>query len=103
MLSVRFPEVLQDRLVDYCARTGATKSTVLQQAVSDFLSRRAVKKSPVTTQTAGSRPSKAYEAFARAGLIGAIAASPGTKGGRPGADKETVRKTVRAALARKKR
>ena len=103
MLSVRFPEGLQDRLADYCARTGVTKSTVLQQAVADFLSRRSADKTAAMSKILVNRPSKAYEAFARAGLIGAIAAPPGGKGTRPGADKETVRKTVRAALARKKR
>ena len=104
MLSVRFSENLQSQLADYCARAGVTKSTVLQQAVSDFLSRRNVGESSASGKSAPNRPGKVYEAFARAGLIGAIAAEPaGTKGARPGANKETVRKTVRAALARKAR
>ena len=104
MLSVRLPEPLQGRLAEYCIQTGVTKSTVLQQALSDFLSRRTAGDVSASTQTAARAPGKAYQAFARAGLIGAIAAgAPGQKGIRSGANKEAVRATVRAALARKAR
>lgn len=95
MLSVRLPEPLQERLAAYCARTGSTKSAVLQQAVRDFLERRG----PAAPASRPARVGKSYEAFRRAGLVGAIKAAADEKETRSGAGKEAVRKQVHTRRA----
>ena len=105
-LSVRFSPDLQGKLTEYCWLTGATKSLVLQQAVLEYLVRQDVKKPVAATPPPARGPSKAYKAFLRAGLIGAL------RDGAPdyirpedlgrSAAKEVVRRTAMAAIRRRR-
>ena len=102
-LSVRFSPDLQGKLTEYCSLTGTTKSMVLQQAVLEYLVRQDEKKPAVP---AARSTSKAYQAFQRAGLIGALRDDvPGyirPEDLRQGATKAVVRRTAMAAIARRK-
>lgn len=106
-LSVRFSPDLQGKLTKYCVSTGTTKSMVLQQAVLEYLVRRDVG-APVAASAnpAARESSKAYKAFQRAGLIGAlrddVPAYIRPEDLRQGASKEVVRRTAMAAITRRK-
>ena len=105
-LSVRFSPSLQEKLVDYCAATGATKSMVLQEAVTEYLARQQVKPAlKASASRAAAGGSKTYQAFARAGLIGALkdgAPDYLPKGGlHQSATNEVVRNVIRDAITRR--
>ena len=106
-LSVRFSPDLQGKLTEYCSLTGTTKSMVLQQAVLEYLVRQNDKNPAAVPAALTARSaSKAYKAFQRAGLIGAlrddVPAYIRPEDLRQGATKEVVRRTAMAAIARRK-
>ena len=100
-LTVRLDDTLQAALDRYCLDTGATKSLVVQESLAVYLLGRPVTGSskpadkPGRAQAATPPPSRNFQAFAAAGLVGAVAAGPG-------ADKAAVRARMAAALVRRK-
>ena len=71
-LTVRLDPTLETALERYCANTGTSKSHVVQESLAAYLMT-----TPRTTErNAGldaAQPSPAFQAFADAGLVGAIA------------------------------
>ncbi|MFT3817583.1 MAG: hypothetical protein QM750_08155 [Rubrivivax sp.] len=93
-LTVRLDTALDSALQRYCDQHGVTKSLVVQESLAAYL----LAAAPVPAGAAARRgpaPSANHEAFAAAGLIGAVA-----EGG--GADKAAVRRRIaeRAKRAR---
>ena len=70
-LTVRLDPTLATALDRYCTATGTTKSHVVQESVAAFLVSASGRAAPRSAQTAAP-PSPAFQAFADAGLVGAV-------------------------------
>lgn len=81
-LTVRLDSAVESALERHCAERGVTKSAVVQESLTAYLWGDSVRSEAAT----GNRdPSRVFEAFRQAGLVGA-----GELGG-SSADKKTVR------------
>ena len=87
-LTVRLDPTLATALDRYCADTGTTKSHVVQESVAAYLINATQPPSPRSAHDAA-LPSPAYQAFADAGLVGAV-----DLGSAGSADKAAVRARV---------
>ena len=92
-LTVRLDPTLATALDRYCAATGTTKSHVVQESVAAYLISASQPAAPRGAQEA-SLPSPAFQAFADAGLVGAVDLGPAGS-----ADKAAVRARVTAQPA----
>lgn len=89
-LTVRLDPTLATALERYCADTGTSKSHVVQESLAAYLIGAARPDAPLDAKNLG-LPSPAFQAFADAGLVGAVDL------GLPGsADKAAVRARVTA-------
>lgn len=88
-LTVRLTPSLEEALDAHCARTGETKSHVVQECLAEYLLRQA-------TPHVGEPVSENFAAFRRAGLVGSV------EGSGRSATKEAVRAHVRARQDRKR-
>jgi predicted transcriptional regulator len=89
-LTVRLDPTLATALDRYCADTGTTKSHVVQESVAAYLISARQSPSPRGAHEAA-LPSPAFQAFADAGLVGAV-----DLGSAGNADKAAVRARVAA-------
>ena len=70
-LTVRLNPTLATALDQYCADNGTSKSHVVQESVAAYLIGAGSPAQPRGAPNAG-QPSPAYQAFADAGLVGAV-------------------------------
>ncbi len=91
-LTVRLDAGLESALERYCADRGVTKSLVVQESLSAYLVERGTARG---AEDAADPVSDNYKAFAKAGLIGAVALGTG-------ADKAAVRARIADSFARRK-
>lgn len=70
-LTVRLDPTLATALDRYCAETGTSKSHVVQESVAAYLVG-AARSAPARSAPNAAQPSPAYQAFAEAGLVGAV-------------------------------
>ena len=89
-LTVRLDATLATALDRYCADTGTTKSHVVQESVAAYLIS-ALKPAATSGAKDLALPSRAFQAFADAGLVGAVDLGP-----LGSADKAAVRARVTA-------
>ena len=81
-LTVRLDNTVESALERHCAARGVTKSAVVHESLAAYLLGDSAQSKAASSKQA---PSKVYEAFKQAGLVGA-----GELGGE-GADKKAVR------------
>jgi hypothetical protein len=95
-LTVRLDSALESALVRYCAERGVTKSLVVQESLAAYLLSGPPRTARAAAEPAGGKGpvSANYQAFADAGLIGAVALGQG-------AHKAAVRARVAKTLAQK--
>jgi hypothetical protein len=96
-LTVRLDDSLESALERHCAARGVTKSRVVQESLAAYLLSGALHPGKAAPGPAGreAQVSANYQAFAEAGLIGAVALGLG-------ADKAAVRARVAESFARRK-